>query len=285
MKKNLITIFGILAIFITLLAIPVLLRQPRSDRNWEKEFAYTPTTSTDTGGIVSIKNIRDYTYGDSRIASTTWIPVIAIDPKKIVRVWFILEPFAKWKAVGHTFLTFELADGSAYSFSVEARREEGETYSTLKGLLRNYEMAYTWGTERDLIPRRVVYLNHPVRMYPLNLTEAQMQGLFKGVAAQSNELAAHPRFYNTLTANCTNMLAHIVNDIAPGTIPYDISWNLPGYSDTFLSRIGLIKTEKPIQDAMQEYDLTKSRQKILEAAALSHAQFSKTLRGLLPKSE
>lgn len=278
-----ITIFGVLAIFIILLAIPVLMRQPRGDRNWEKEFAYTSTTLTVEDGTVSIKNVRDYTYGDSSIASTTWIPVVAIDPEKIVRVWFILEPFAKWKAVGHTFLTFELEDGSAYSFSVEARREEGETYSTLKGLLRNYEIAYTWGTERDLIPRRVVYLSHPVRMYPLELNREKAKALFIGVTKETNELAKRPRFYNTLTANCTNMLAHIANEVAPGSIPYDISWNLPGYSDIFLSKIGLIQTGGPLGETAEKYDLTKNRGKILETATLPHAQFSQALRSLLPE--
>jgi hypothetical protein len=37
------------------------------------------------------------------------------------------------------------------------------------------------------------------------------------------------------------LLAEIANESRPGAVPYDISWNLPGSSDLFLMRIGLIE--------------------------------------------
>jgi hypothetical protein len=50
----------------------------------------------------------------------------------------------------------------------------------------------------------------------------------------TNALAAHPRLYNTFSANCTNMLAKVVNQTKAGSVPFDLSWYLPGYSDLFL---------------------------------------------------
>jgi len=269
---------AIILLGIALLALPVLLRTPRGDRLWADEFARTTTAALNADGTVSFRNMRDWSYGDGRVRTEDWISTLTVNPGDIVKVWFILEPFAEWKAVGHTFLSFELTDGSAYAFSVEARREQGERYSTVKGLFREYELTYTWGTERDLITRRLLYLKHPLRMYPLAVSPQAAQTLFRGLIQKSNDLAAHPRFYNTIGANCTNMLATLVNQISPGTVPLDITWYLPGHSDEFLMRIGLIKTDMSVTQTQAAYDLTPKRAQVLEIAQSPHAAFGTALR-------
>src|SRR3989344_8841995 len=275
-------LFGAFLLGIVLFMVFIMTREPRSDRTWDTEVTYTATANLNADGSVTIKNVRDFTYGDGSVVSTDWLSEVHINPKDIVRAWFVLEPFSQWKAVGHTFLTVELADGSGYSFSVEARREKGEKYSAFLGLFRKCELAYTWGTERDFITRRLLYLKHPVRMYPLSIDAEGAQTLFTALIEKTNDVAEHPRFYNTLTANCTSVLADIANDITPGTIPYDISWNLPGSSDQFLARIGLIKVDGSLKDVEQQYDLTKERAQILDMATSSYSQFGTTLRSFLP---
>lgn len=273
---------AVLALLLLVFLVVIIAREPRSDRVWDEEVAHTTMASLESDGTVTFTNVRDFTYGDGAVVSTDWISGITVHPKDIVAVWFVLEPFAKWKAVGHTFLTFEFVDGAAYSFSVEARREKGEGYSALKGLVREYELTYMWGTERDFVTRRLLYLKHPVRMYPLAVDRERMQRLFVGFVERTNAIAQDPRFYNTLTANCTNVLAEIVNEIKPGTIPLDVSWYLPGYSDLFLMRIGFITVDESIEDTQEKYNLTKSRASILSAASLPRSQFGRTLRDLLP---
>lgn len=273
-------VLGILLIVISLLVLSTAVREPRNDRVWDQEVEYIATASLGTDGTVTIKNARDFTYGDGVVDTTRWETII-VKPDDIVKVWFVLEPFSGWKAIGHTFLSFELADGSAYSFSVEARREEGEKYSVFQGLRNEYELAYMWGTERDFITRRLLYLMHPVHMYPLTIDREQAKALFMGLIERTNDLAEKPRFYNTFTANCTNMLAKIANEIKPGMIPWDLSWYLPGYADRFLMRIGLIKTDQPAEEARATHDLTEKRSDILKIAHYAHAQFSKELREIL----
>ena len=280
MRKK--VVFGVVALATVSLTFLVAVREPRLDRTWDEEVQYTATAVFNEDGTATVNNVRDFTYGDSTVISTDWVSRVTIHPDDIVKVWFVLEPFSKWEAVGHTFLTFELTDGSAFSFSVEARREKGETYSALRGLFNEYELAYSWGTERDFVTRRLLYLKNSVRMYPLTINESQARGLFIGLLKKTNEIAKKPRFYNTLTANCTNILAQIVNDIQPKTIPLDISWYLPGYSDRFLMRIGLIQTDKTIENAREAYDVTKNRSVILDIATAPHSQFGKDMRALLP---
>jgi len=250
---------------------------PSADRAWIEEQARTATAEVKENSV-TLHNVRDWTYDATGPLSKDWIDM-SVNPKDIRQVWFIIEPFSKWKAVGHTFLSFEFNDGRTLSFSVEARREEGESYQAIQGTFRSYELAYQWGTERDLIPRRLVYLNHPLRMYPLTLPPGGAEALFNSLIGETNELAAKPRFYNTLTANCTNILAQIVNEHYPRTLPSHYSWTLTGYSDTYLMREEFIEIVDASETRTQErYDLTPFREGIGYAAVLDPVAFSDVVR-------
>lgn len=269
----------LLIIVLAVLTVFVLLKEPRTDRTWLPEQAITATTET-KNGIVTIRGVRDWTYDEEAPLTTDWNDV-SVDPSTIVRTWFLVEPFSDIEAVGHTFLSFELEDGTVLSFSVEARREEAEEYSAIKGQFRKYELAYQWGTERDFVTRRLIYLDHPLRLYPLTLTPEQSQALFRSLAEETQLLAEHPRFYNTLTANCTNVLAKIVNRHYPGTLPYDIAWNLTGYADLYLMEQGLIENPLSKDEAIAAHNLTPFKTEIMKIATTSPADFSKSIRTLI----
>ena len=253
--------------------------KPSDERSWIPAQARTATAEAEDG-IITLRNVRDWTYSEEAVLEEAWRD-LAIDPKEITRAWFLIEPFSEFTAVGHTFLSFELKDGSAVSFSVEARREEGEEYSAIKGQFRAYELSYQWGTERDFVTRRLIYLDHPLRLYPLALSPEASQALFRSLAKETNELAASPRFYNTLTANCTNVLADLVNEHYPGTLPYDLSWNLTGYADRYLMEQGLITLKGTVEETQQAHDLTQHRDAVQEIATSSPALFSQRIRELL----
>jgi len=269
-----------LLLIVTLFAVVELLfvfsKKPESDRTWMPEQAET-AHALDAGSLVTIFNVRDWTYDASGILSTEWTSA-TLNPKDIVRTWFIIEPFSDWEAVGHTFLSFELEDGRVYSFSVEARREEGEEYSAVRGLFNEYELSYQWGTERDFITRRLLYLDHPLRLYPLSLSPEASEALFRSLVAETNALAAKPRFYNTLSANCTNVLAKIVNRHHPGTLPWSTSWYLTGYADEYLMEEGLIELSRSVDETKAAHDLTAHRASITSFTSSSPIEFSRRLR-------
>ncbi len=274
-KKAAILFFALLAVLIVF----ILLKEARTDRTWLPEQVITATTRIQNG-TVTIQGVRDWTYGEAAPLTTDWNDV-SVDPFTIVRTWFLVEPFSDIEAVGHTFLSFELENGTVLSFSVEARREATEEYSAIKGQFREYELAYQWGTERDFVTRRLNYLDHPLRLYPLTLTQEQSQALFLSLVEETQTLAEHPRFYNTLTANCTNVLAKIVNRHYPGTLPYDIAWNLTGYADLYLMEQGLIETPTSKDEAIAAHDLTPYRTEVMKIATTSAIDFSRSIRSLI----
>ncbi len=276
--KLVLRITGILILIVLVGAfVFAFTKTPQSDRDWSEEFSQTSSANITVDGKIHITNVRDWTYDEGITISKDWREV-TIDPTTIKRVWFVTEPFSSWTAVGHTFLSFEFSDGTVLSFSIEARREVGEKYSALRGLFNTYELAYQWGTERDFVTRRLLYLNHPVRRYPLTLDHDMAEGLFRGAVERTNALAEKPRFYNTFTENCTNALAYIVNGIAPHTLPYDLSWQLTGYADLYLMKQGFIELTDNSQDATRDaHDLTKWKTEIQAATTMQAKEFSALL--------
>lgn len=251
--------------------------KPSNNRDWVHYLSRLTTTTIEETQITLI-NVRDWEYKPQEIVSKQWISEVTIDTKNLTGVWFVVVPFGKLDVVGHTFLTFEFTDGSAYSFSIEARRENGEDYSTIQGLFNTYELAYTWGTERDFLTRRVLLHQDPLRMYKLELTLEQAQKLLSTLAVETNKLASTPRFYNTLTSNCTNTLARAINNNYPNTIPYSLTWNFPGNSDLFLMKEGFIAHTEPKDIFQKKHTLSPYDTAIEDAASLAATEFSLKIR-------
>ncbi len=254
-------------------------KTPHNDRVWAEHFEKTNTAVLNDDGTVTLFNVRNWTYDEGRVVGREWIDQVTVDPTQIVQVWFSLEPFPDWSRVGHTYLTFEFADGASLSFSVEARMEQGESYSALRGLFREYELAYTWGTESDFLMRRLALLDHEVYRYPLSIKPETATTIFTALVTATNDLTVHPRFYNTLTANCTNILAQIVNEHYDNRLPYDLSWNLPGSSDTYLMAQGYIKSTGTLEESRQEHALAKHKEALRNLhVTYEWREFSQVLR-------
>ena len=64
-------------------------------------------------------------------------------------------------AIAHLFLSFGFSGGDYLAVSIETRKERHETYSTIKGFFRQYELFYVVADERDVIRLRTNYRDDP----------------------------------------------------------------------------------------------------------------------------
>ncbi|WP_136439854.1 DUF4105 domain-containing protein [Pacificoceanicola onchidii] len=220
------------------------LSSPSHDRPWRADFSRLPKVA-EQGEAYAITNIRDWDYArDGSVNTEAWITA-EIDPESLVQAWFLVEPFAVNPAIAHTMMAFTFEDGSGYIASVEARREDGEVYSAPKAaVLPIFEYMVVWATERDMYFNSAFWAGDQLYRYPLTIPLDQQKAVLRGILAKTAEVQAEPQWYNTLFANCTNVLAGVVNDLAPGSVPIDKSWVLTGFSDDFLYELGMIPTDK-----------------------------------------
>jgi hypothetical protein len=261
----------LLALLLIGAGVLALLR-PSHERNWSPEHAVLPHV-TITDSLVHIAHVRSFTYASADDFTPAYYGR-TYDLDQIERVWYVLSPFdVNWRGPAHAFLTFGFADSQYVSISVEARREVGEAFSTWQGALRQYELIYVIGDERDLIGLRAVVWDDPVYMYPGRATAAQVRDLFLTMLRRAQAIEREPEFYNTFTNNCTTHILDAVNRIAAEPVPYGRRVLLPGYSDALAYEHGLLDTDLPLERAREAHLINARAQ-----AAIAAPDFSARLR-------
>lgn len=246
--------------------------RPSNNRNWNNDQKVMPSIEV-TADNIRIDNIRDFVYASTTSYAERYYS--ATFPRgSVKRVWYAVEPFSM-PGAAHTFLSFEFEDGRYLPISVEIRKEKGESFNPIKGLLRQYELMYVIGDERDIIKLRTNYRHDNVYLYPMRATKDQANTLFEDMIKRAISLQKNPEFYNTIWNNCTTNIVDHVNKITRGRIPMNSSQMFPANSDYYVYKLGLIDTDLPI-------DKIRDRFKINDLAKIyaNSEDFSKKIRGL-----
>lgn len=225
---------------------------PSLDRDWTPDQVVL-ARATLSGNTATVTNIRNIEYRTTKDYDVHYYDK-TFDLDTLDSVWYMVEPFSGHGAgAAHTLLSFGFEDGSYVAISVEIRKEKGESFSPVKGILRQYELVYVIADERDVIKLRSNYRKDDVFLYPVKTTKENMRKLFVSMLERANKLATEPEFYNTLTSTCTtNLVAH-VNDIVPGRVPFSYKVLMPAYSDELARAIGLIDDSLSIEDLRAKY--------------------------------
>lgn len=269
---------GALVVLVGLLAVwRIVTQEPSHDRDWYEyhgRIADTAISST----TVTLYNVRDWNHSTTDVLDRTWHDQVNIQLTDVESVWLGISRLGEIEASGHTFLSFELRDGQVYTLSIEARREVGEQYSTFKGIFNQYELWYGWGTERDFLSASLFLLDRPLEYHRLTLTPKEAQAVLVAVARETSAISDNPRFYNTLSANCTNLLAKAVNASYPDRLPYNISWNLPGKSLSYLHEENLVDQTISIEKHATQAVVDRYDPTLLATSSSTPQDFSATLR-------
>src|SRR5499426_1369442 len=249
---------------------------PRQDRDWAPEYA-KPAYATINGDLITIHNIRNFDYR----TETDFVPRYydkTFDLNKLDSV-DLIATYWMGPAIAHIMVSFGFAGKDFIAVSIETRRERRESYSTIAGFFKQYELFYVVADERDLIRLRTNYRKDPpedVYLYRTRAPAANARRLFLEYVHKINSLAKEPEFYNTLTTNCTtNILTH--TRVNPGDLP--LSWKilLSGYVPQYLYERAAIDTSLPLEELKRRSHINAAAQ-----AADKTPDFSQRIRVGLP---
>ena len=224
-----------------------LIQRPSHNRDWAVDNVVMPEIDIDAN-TVTVSGIRHSVYGSETEVKVNYSN-LTFPLSQLKKVWFVVHRFTAFEGIAHNFLTFsfDTEDGPAYfSVSAEIRREQGEQFSPIKGLYRQYEMIYVIADERDEIGSRAILRSDDrVYMYPVNATEHQVQALFLDIASRVQRLADEPEFYHSLLNNCTNNIVFHTYKLTPEPINWlDPQIVVPGYADRFAYSKRLIGSDR-----------------------------------------
>jgi hypothetical protein len=269
------TAVAALAIFVVLVIL--FLRVPASNnRDWQPEVSVTPH-ATVNGELVTIRGVRNFEYRSESDYTPRWEDR-TYDLRKLDSV-DIIAVYWTGKAVAHIMVSFGFQDQDYLAISIETRKGKGESYSTLAGFFRRYELYYVVADERDVIRARTTYRQpqEDVYIYRTRTLQRNIRRSFLDYIQAMNDLCERPRFYNTLTTNCTtSILMHA--RINPDSPP--MSWKvlLSGYVPDYLYELGRIDTAKPFAE-LEKLSRVNERAHAADKAT----SFSQSLRQGLPK--
>jgi len=233
--------FRMFAAIYVLILLSWVLKQPSHDRDWRSDVAVMPEVEID-GDRVVLRGFRNFSYraADDFTVRYEEREVLLSDLQAVDL--FV----AYWKPgpVAHTFVSFVFDNAPPVCVSIEARLEEGESYSLLASCFKESELIYVVGDERDLVGSRVGHRGHDVYLYRTNATPGQAQELFLAYVEKINSLAGQPEFYHLLSNNCTvNIWLH-----AGRRRSFDPRVLMNGYADRYAYAMGILDRSVPFAE-------------------------------------
>jgi hypothetical protein len=182
--------------------------------------------------------------------------------------------------MAHPIASFQFADTPPVCFSIEVRREIGESYSAIGGFFRQYELIYVVADERDVIRVRTNFRRgEDVYLYRTTATPAQARERFMDYIAALNQLHDQPRWYNAATTNCTTSIR--TQRAAARRAPWDWRILFNGKADELMFERGSLATDGLSFAELKTRSLINAAAKVADGAP----DFSRLIRIGLPGFE
>ena len=248
---------------------------PSNDRDWQPDVARLASADID-GDRVVLHDIRNFAYRTETDYTPRWYD--ATFALADLRSADLIAVYWMGDAIAHIMVSFGFTGDRYVAVSIETRKERGESYSTLAGFFKQYELVYVVADERDVIRLRTDYRQprEQVYVYRAQVPRENVRRLFLDYLREINELRDHPAFYNTLTTNCTTA-ALVHTRVNPGSLP--LSWKvlLSGYTPQYAYEHDRLDTSLPFEE-LRRRSLVNQR----AVAADDAPDFSRRIREGLP---
>lgn len=224
---------------------------PSNQRHWQTD-AEKLAYATFEGDRVTVHDIRNFDYrSEFEYQPAYYTKTFDLN---ILQGVDLFSVYWMGPAIAHTILSFDFGDNDHLAISIEARKEQGEGYSTIKGFFRQYELIYFVADERDVIRLRTNYRKDPpeqVYLYALQGSIENAKRLFLEYMREINALNDRPAYYNTLLDNCTTAiwLRTLTNQ---DHLPFSWKILLSGYVPEYLYENQRLDTRLPFLELQRQ---------------------------------
>jgi hypothetical protein len=215
-----------------------------NDRRWADDVARVTHGNVD-GNRVILHNVRDFEWRTAADYTQRW-EIRHYDLDRLVSLDMIMS-YWSGPAIAHTLMSFGFDDGNHVVFSVEIRRERDEVFSEIGGFFKEFELSVIAADERDIVRLRTNVRRERTFLYRLKMTPAAIRSLLLAYIDQANSLVDRPRFYHTLTSNCTILIYRMLRRIV-GPLPLSYRLWLSGFMPEYVYGIGGLDMRYPLEE-------------------------------------
>jgi len=243
-----------------------------NDKNWTADVVHGITGIVD-GDRLSVSNVRNFSWRTEAEYTPAWEErTYDLSQLRSLDLFLI---YWMGPSIAHTIMSFGFDDGRYLGFSIELRRTQNDQYSAVAGFFKTNELVFIGADERDLMTLRKVR-NEQIQLYRLRTPPERARALLVEYVKQANDLAINPRFYNTLTTNCTTAIFDMMHAVT-SSIPFDWRIILTGHLPYYLYEHGAVDTRIPIEELRERADVTGRVD-----GSLTEVEFSSRIREGVP---
>ena len=246
--------------------------RPAQDQDWQPQVATLAYASRE-GDRLTVHNVRNFEYRSATDFTPRYDTGIFYLPNLRALDLFINYWGSPYMA--HPILSFDFGPQGHLCFSIEIRPKQGQSYSTLGGLYRQFELIYIPADERDVVRLRTNYKHEDIYLYRLALSPEEIQTRLMEYLSRLNELHNHAAWYNAVTANCTTSIrAQHARSEQP---PWDWRMLVNGFADQMLYERHALAGNLPFAELRTRALINKRAQEAGDAP-----DFSERIRAGLP---
>jgi hypothetical protein len=248
--------------------------RPSDTRDWADDVALH-LTSEIKGDLVTLHNVRNFAWRTEDDYTVRWETRV-YDLRGIQ--WLdVAASYWMGPAIAHTLVSFGFDDGQVVTFSIEIRKKRGEAFSAVGGFFKQFEATLVAADERDILRVRTNIRGEDVYLYRISAMQPEaMRSLFRAYLAEGEALCRAPRWYSTLTANCTTIVYQMARRIVDG-LPLDYRLLLSGYLPNYLHDVGALARGYSFATLRQAGRITERAK-----AADADPAFSQRIRAGIP---
>lgn len=247
--------------------------RPSNDHLWADDLARTACGEI-RDAVATLHNVRNFEWRSPTDYTPRW-ETRSYDLRQLESLDLITSYWAG-PAIAHVIVSFGFSDARHLAFSVEIRRRSGQKFSELGGFFKAFELSIIAADERDVVRVRTNIRGEDDYLYRVRLPLAHMRSLFAAYLEQMNELVHTPRFYNTISVNCTTLVYHMMQHIS-GRLPLSYRLLLSGYLPGYVYAVGGLDSRYPLRRLRELGHITARAR-----AAGDSAQFSALIRRGIP---
>ncbi|MFH4157609.1 Lnb N-terminal periplasmic domain-containing protein [Acinetobacter bereziniae] len=252
----------------------------KQDREWSPEvsriFSYEKQ-----GQLVTIHNVRNFDWRTTDQYDERWeTRTYNLDDITGVN---IITSYWMGPQIAHTLVSFNFSNQRPLVFSIEIRKEKNESFSAIGGFFRQFELSLIAADEKDIVYTRSNIRGEQVYFFPVRLPKAESQALFEEYLSKSADLAKHPKWYNTLTSNCTTLVFDMVQAISAQKLPTDYRLIASGYLPNYLYDLGALNHHWSMHEWYEKAHVNSRTDEYAHFKYQNSANFSKVLRLGLPE--
>ena len=222
--------------------------EPSREAQWAPDVARQVTGRIE-GNTLTLTNLRNFEWGgDNRPIVKRW--ETRNYDLSTLRSLDVFLSYWGGPEMAHVVLSFGFQNGDYLAWSIEVRRREGGEFSPIGDLFKSNPLIIVAADERDVVGVRSGVRGEDVHLYRLKTPPEAAKKLLLEYVADANALAEKPRFYNSITTNCTTTVIHMARAVGDA-IPFDWRLIVNGYLPDYIYERGGLDTELPITEVKE----------------------------------